>query len=238
MKLQCRRSFKGFTLAEVSMALGIGTLMLAGFTTASVALQKSFVAIEDYAKGVNDQTRISDYLALDMRRALEVISTIDPLTKALTVTITEPNYYAGANTAYDPHIVKSVGWPKKHHHHKHQSIIINQLLNYGPSDDSVPTITVTYRFDNGANSLTRTVTRKDAVSGASGGGTKVLTNAVFASDVQDFNVKISDVDETATTQITFQPRFRTTTAAEAQSLTGAARLGSTYIQTTLTRNTR
>ena len=75
---------------------------------------------------------------------------------------------------------------------------------------------VTYVFDNGASTLTRNVNG-------------VAT--VIATDVKDFCVTISDLDETATTQITFQPRFRTVASASAIAAT-------TYFQTTLTRNTR
>ena len=226
LKYPKKLSIAALTLVEMSVAMGIGTAILAGFTTASIALQRTMVAVEDYSKGQNDQMRISDYLSLDMRRAFQVLTSTDPVTGVLTVTLTEPNYYASADTPYNPYIIPTTGWPfKKHHHHKHQNIIINEIVSYGPYDASqlpanrvtAPTITVTYVFDNGAYTLTRSVN----------GG----TGTVIASDVKDFNVTISDVDETATTQITFNPRFKSV-------LSAAAVAGTTYYQTTLTRNTR
>ena len=71
MKLQSRHRARilGFTMAEMAVAMGISTGILAAFTAGAVSLQRSFCAIEDYAKGQNDQMRISDYLSLDMRRA-------------------------------------------------------------------------------------------------------------------------------------------------------------------------
>lgn len=229
MKLLSRTTLaiRGMTFMEMAVAIGIGTTILAGFTTASVALQRSFVAIEDYAKGMNDQMRISDYLSLDMRRAFSI--GINNNNGVVTVTMTIPNFYVGANSPYDPYVVGVTGWPyKKHHHHKHQNIILNQIVDYGPYDSTtkkvtVPTKTVTYVFDNGSNTLTRNV------NGAS---------TAIATDVKDFNVSVSDLDETATTQITFQPRFRSLTSAETQNLNSTARVGTTYYQTTLTRNTR
>jgi hypothetical protein len=224
MRLQSsrKRLILGMTLVETFFAVGIGTAILAALTTASVAFQRSFVAIEDYAKGQNDQMRISDYLALDMRRAFSVTITGDSTHPPVTVTLTIPNFYQSANTPYDPHVVGVTGWPyKKHHHHHHQNIILNQIVDYGPYDSTqkkvtTPSATVTYVFDNGSQTLTRSVNG---------------TASVIATAVQDFNVSVSDLDETANTTITFQPRFRTVASSDAITAT-------TYFQTTLTRNTR
>ena len=218
MKLSNRQKNLAFTVAEMAVAGGIATAILAGLSLASVALQRSFMAIEDYAKGQNDQMRISDYLALDLRRAFSVSITGSSAQPPVTVTLTIPNFYASANTPNDPKLSPLVGQPyiyKHHHHHKHQNVILNWLVDYGPSGGAT-TKTVTYVFDNGTQTLTRNV---DGVA------------SIIATDVKDFNVSISDLDETAQTQITFNPRFRTVTSADATA-------GTTYFQTTLTRNTR
>src|SRR5438552_9568085 len=218
MKLRSssRHLISGMTIVESMVAVGVGAAILAAFTTASVRLQKNFVSIEDYAKGQNDQMRISDYLSLDMRRAFSIGISGDAAHPPLTVTMTIPNFYTSANSPYDPHITGVTGWPyKKHHHHKHQNIILNQVVDYGPAGGAT-TKTVTYVFDNAAQTLTRNV---DGVA------------SIIATDVKDFNVSISDLDETAQTQITCNPRFRTLASADAVA-------GTTYFQTTLTRNTR
>ena len=72
LRLSSRSAIQATTFVELMVAIGVGTVILAAFTTASVALQKSFVAVEDYAKAQNDQMRISDYLSLDMRRAFSI----------------------------------------------------------------------------------------------------------------------------------------------------------------------
>ena len=72
LRFSSRHLISGMTIVESMVAVGVGAAILAAFTTASVALQKNFVAIEDYAKGQNDQMRISDYLSLDMRRAFSI----------------------------------------------------------------------------------------------------------------------------------------------------------------------
>jgi hypothetical protein len=240
LRLSSRSAIQATTFVELMVAIGVGTVILAAFTTASVALQKSFVAVEDYAKGQNDQMRISDYLSLDMRRAFSVtisppgalptwLVATPPPTGSVTVWMTIPNYYVSANTPYDPYVVGVTGWPyKKHHHHKHQNIILNQVVDYGPYDSTqkkvtTPTVDVTYVFNNSTSTLTRTVTAHASST--------VLASAIIARDVKDFNVSISDLDETAQTQITFKPRFTNPASA-------AAVAGTTYYQTTLTRNTR
>ena len=219
MKLVRRKNILAFTVAEMAVAGGIATAILAGLSFASVALQRSFVAIEDYAKGQNDQMRISDYLALDLRRAFSVTITGSPTQPPVTVKLTIPNFYASANTPNDPKLTAVVGQPytyKRHHHHKHQNVILNWVVDYAPTGGGATTKTVTYVFDNGTQTLTRNV---DGVA------------SIIATDVKDFNVSISDLDETAQTQITFNPRFRTAASADATA-------GTTYFQTTLTRNTR
>jgi len=237
-----------FTLAETAVGVGIAALILAGFTVASVALQRSFVAIEDYTKGTNDQMRISDYLALDMRRAYSVTLSGDCNNPPLTVTITIPNFYTlspsatptsnnPANVPNSPHVQGITSWPyKKHHHHHHEGIILNQIVNYGNSWNGTtmadPILTVTYVFDNNAYTLTRQVT--DSANN--------VVNQTVATDVKDFCVTVNDSDETANTKITFKPRFRTVSAAELADANSAYNQnsvgGTTYYQTTLMRNTR
>lgn len=221
MRLTSRQNIFAFTLVEMAIAAGVGTAILAALTGASIALQRSFVAIEDYSKGQNDQMRISDYLALDLRRAFSVNITGSPTNPPVTVTLVIPNFYQPKlpnqpSIPYDPRITGVTGWPyKKHHHHKHQNVILNQVVDYGPAGGATSK-TVTYVFDNGSQTLTRNVDGKASV---------------IATDVKDFNVSISDLDETAQTQISFNPRFRTAASADAVA-------GTTYFQTTLTRNTR
>ena len=224
------RRLAAMTLVELMFAMGIGTAILAAFTAASVALQRSFVAIEDYTKGQNDQMRISDFLSLDMRRAFSVNITGSAAQPPLTITLVIPNFYASANTPSDPYIAPVIGWPyKKHHHHKHQNIILNQVVQYGPANAT--TLTVVYVFDSGSQTLSRSVYQGTFIPPTPVDPAKLTGTQVIATDVKDFSVGVSDQDETAQTQITFQPRFTNPSSAAAIS-------GTTYFQTTLTRNTR
>ncbi len=208
------RRLAGFTLVEVLMATGASSIVLAGLVAGSVALQRSWMAVTDYANAENDQMRISDYLSVDMRRAVTV--TPDG-TGGVTVVL--PNYYNSDGTPKTPSVVQQMGWPpgaKKHGHHKHKNIIVDQASTY----DSGVTKTVKYYKGSSA-----TIGKDTSILYRETGG--VATP--IATDVADFNVTITDDDVLAKTQITFSPRFRT-------GVNSTATAGTTYYQTTLLRN--
>lgn len=62
----------GFAASEVMIALTLFSSVCAGLFMASASLQRCFAATTDFAINHADQMRISDYLALDLRRALAV----------------------------------------------------------------------------------------------------------------------------------------------------------------------
>jgi Tfp pilus assembly protein PilW len=86
-----KRSRRGFTLVEMMMALGSGSVILAAVVIASLALQRSFAAVETYSVTEGDQLRVLDYIALDCRRALTASVASN------TLTLTLPVYYDASN---------------------------------------------------------------------------------------------------------------------------------------------
>ena len=107
------RRCSGFTLVEVLIAASIGALMLAALLSGATAMQRCFVAAEDFAVAKTDQARLSDYIALDLRRALTVTVGTGGST-ILTVTI--PDYYDSNGNPRDPKVteyVASYGDPAK-----------------------------------------------------------------------------------------------------------------------------
>lgn len=92
MKFAIRRSTAAFTLVEMMMAVGASSIMLAALATTGVALQRSFAAVEGYSTSEADQLRVSDYIALDVRRARTV--SVD---NTGTLTLTIPDYYNAHN---------------------------------------------------------------------------------------------------------------------------------------------
>ncbi len=92
-RFPARRHYGGFTLAELMVAMCIGSVVCAITMAGMVFLQKSYAATEQYALSMTDQMRVLDYLAMDLRRATAAVD----LGTANQLTITLPAYYS-----YDP----------------------------------------------------------------------------------------------------------------------------------------
>jgi prepilin-type N-terminal cleavage/methylation domain-containing protein len=88
MKLNPDSDSQGFTLAEIMVAVAVSSVVLAIIFTASIALQKSFNAVDNYFYTNLQQVRIIDYLSRDVKRSYIVHTTVSPQ----TVTCTIPNY--------------------------------------------------------------------------------------------------------------------------------------------------
>ena len=85
-----------YTLVELMMAAAMTAVVLVAALSGIVALQKSYVATEQYGTGVADQTRLLDYLALDLRRATAFSATTAPWVMDADgqgLTINVPDYY-------------------------------------------------------------------------------------------------------------------------------------------------
>src|ERR671935_3198079 len=78
----------GFTLVETTVALGISSIVFLAAITASIGLQKSFNAIDNFFATHMQQIRIIDYLSRDVKRGLIVTTSSD----LQTVSVTIPNY--------------------------------------------------------------------------------------------------------------------------------------------------
>jgi Tfp pilus assembly protein PilW len=81
----------GFTVTELLVACAAGAVVLAAVTVASVALQKSFSAADNFLGTQMQQIRIVDYLSRDVRRSYIVTASSD----LKTITCIIPNYLNG-----------------------------------------------------------------------------------------------------------------------------------------------
>src|SRR5438309_9825755 len=70
MKLTHNSHQSGFTLAEILTAMAIAVVIFAAIITASLAMQKSFNAVDHYFATHIQQFRIIDYLNRDVKRPL------------------------------------------------------------------------------------------------------------------------------------------------------------------------
>jgi len=85
-----------FTLVEAMMAMACGSFILAAVLTAGTALQRSFMAVQGYSVAEGDQLRVSDYIALDCRRAVSASVANNVLT------LTLPQYYDNSGNPITP----------------------------------------------------------------------------------------------------------------------------------------
>ncbi|MEP6603563.1 MAG: prepilin-type N-terminal cleavage/methylation domain-containing protein [Spartobacteria bacterium] len=87
MKLTPTKQTAGFTLSEMMLGLTISSVVVAAVTS-SIALQKSFSAVDNYFATLMQQIRIIDYLNRDVKRGLIVTTSVD----LQSVTVNVPNY--------------------------------------------------------------------------------------------------------------------------------------------------
>jgi len=99
-----RRSIQGFTIAEALIAVVIGGLALAAMFSGVMTLQRCLASGEEFAADKREQTRVSDYLAMDLRRA--VTATPGDGLSNVILTLTIPDYYDNAGKPVTPSITK------------------------------------------------------------------------------------------------------------------------------------
>ena len=103
----------GFTLIELVISMSAGLLALGAVYSGAMAMQRCFVAAEDFAIGKTDQARLSDFIALDLRRALTVTPGSDGTT---IMSVQIPDYYDETGNPRTPTIneyVASYGDPSR-----------------------------------------------------------------------------------------------------------------------------
>lgn len=86
----------GFTLTEVLISSAILSVVSLGLLMGFTSLERSFSAATDFATKHSDEMRISDYLALDLRRAVR-IQAAENDTKIFI-----PAYYNGSGSPQPP----------------------------------------------------------------------------------------------------------------------------------------
>jgi hypothetical protein len=93
------------TIVELMIAVSISAIALGAVYTGAISMHRCFVASQDFADAKNEQTRLSDYLAMDLRRA-------DTVTQGgsdgLLLKITMQDYYDDTGKPRTPTITKYV----------------------------------------------------------------------------------------------------------------------------------
>ena len=187
MKLTHNSHQAGFTLAEILTAAAIAVVIFAAILTASLAMQKTFNAVDNYFATHIQQVRIIDYLNRDVKRALIFTVSADQQ----TVTLTIPKYIiqsGDAEAVSNPSLVGAMRSPTLS--------TTTSLVNYGTT-----TSTVVYSI-NGA-SILRT---EDGVVTTIASSTDQLIPTTTDVDLAN--------TEKATMAVTFQPIFTSGNVAD------------------------
>jgi hypothetical protein len=79
---------QAFTISEMMVSLAMSAMILGASLSASIGLQKSFSAVDNFFSTHMQQIRIIDYLSRDVKRSTVVKTSTDKT----TVTCTLPNY--------------------------------------------------------------------------------------------------------------------------------------------------
>jgi prepilin-type N-terminal cleavage/methylation domain-containing protein len=211
MKLTHNSHQSGFTLAEILTAMAIAVVIFAAILTASLAMQKTFNAVDNYFATHIQQIRIIDYLNRDVKRALSVTTSANQQ----TVTLTIPNYTIESNNASS----SEASNPSLFGTMRNPTLSSTGLVNYGTT-----TTTVVYSI-NGTSILRTEDPKSD--------GHPVVTT--IASSTDQLVPATTDTDltntEYTTMAVTFQPIFTSGNAA-------AERTGTTVFSLAYLRNKR
>jgi hypothetical protein len=87
---------RGFVLAEIVFSAGAFAMVTVALLLGFSSLERNYSASTDFALNHSDEMRISDYLALDLRRALSLHASQND------TTINIPDYYDNARTPRMP----------------------------------------------------------------------------------------------------------------------------------------
>jgi hypothetical protein len=88
MKISKSAGITGFSLGEMMVCVGMASVLFVAIFSATVALNRSYAAANDYFSTHLQQIRIMDYLARDVKRSFSVTTSSD----LKTVTCIMPNY--------------------------------------------------------------------------------------------------------------------------------------------------
>ena len=131
-----------FTITEMMIAIAIASVILGVTVTSSIALQRSFNAVDNYLAVHMQQIRIVDFLARDVRRGLSVISSVDKQ----TVTVKIPRYIIQAGDA--DATVSNIGTPRNPTRTYVSGFGGDPNVNYGTPTSTTSTV---YYKVNGAS---------------------------------------------------------------------------------------
>ncbi len=241
MKMRLQRSCAALTLPEMIVSAAAGLIILAAILTCGVALQRSFMAVEDYSTADGDQLRVLDYVAMDCRRATSAmpsgLTVPAPLiaqgawvntggtsqTANGVTTITGGTGQWVANTSGPTTLVLCL---PPYYNSANSYLPFNPTLTAGAITYGTGSVVVVY-YQNGSNFIRRVV-----IQDASG-NTALDTITPIATNVATFTVTPQDLTSTLSCAITFKPKF--TFLPTAGAITGTTVYCNTFLRNAAAR---
>jgi len=138
---------RGFTLAEMMIALGGSVLVLAALLISSTQLQRALISSERYAMKQGDQRRLVDYLGRDLRRAVGLRSTTNvngsggTRLAAASVTVENGVFLAVTLPAY----YQSESIDDDTYDEALPVVVADNYVDYGTSAGHAPAVLVVFR---------------------------------------------------------------------------------------------
>jgi type II secretory pathway component PulJ len=157
---EAKRSLAGFLLSETMISTLIFAAISMGLLMGFTALERNYTATTDFATNHADEMRISDYLALDLRRALSVEAARND------TTIYIPSYYDSTGTPQTPVLDGSGG---VYYGAAGSSVRIHYYLSGG----------TIYRQQGAANPVALAVNVQDFIFDITDAGKVVSTRITF-----------------------------------------------------------
>lgn len=222
----------GFTLVELMISAGIGAIILGAVVLGGAAFQKIFAASNEYYRATSDQSRVLDYIARDVRRALMV----QVINGGQELVLTLPNYLS-AGAPQTPTIAygrSPFGKP-------------NGIVDYGTAANP---IAVSYSMSGqliirkqGIATVTNPAKANDWLVTSTNFDTTQITwnpnlQATICNDVENF--QLTDLDATGSVKVTlsFMPRFHFASTADLTDANNSARKGTSVYTGIALRNPR
>ncbi len=202
-----KRTADAFSLPEMMIALVIGGLVLGAMVVGFGAFQQVYAATDDYSRATNDQMRVLDFIAQDMRRATS--GTVS--NSGQTLTLVMPDYL---DEAQNPPVPRT------------PAISTKASVTYGAAA-SQPTAVYTLTGTSPNQTITRTYT-------PTVGAPVIMTLTMRSADYQflcfdpaspatpSFTFGGAGEPPSVTAQITFMPKFNRFRRANSRAGTTAS----------------
>ena len=204
-----RRAQRAFTLLEVMVAASMTAVLLVCTLFGVVSLQHCYTSTEEFGVSQADQARLLDFLALDLRRGIQLTGsttcyTVDPDGQGLKITVPDLYSFSANDLQHlSPLLVTPV------YDASAQTAYYNGSGAKVAAGGPYPSKIIAYRFNAADGSITRSDPWQPLVSDGSGGYTAAAP-AIIASNMEAFPTITPDPADISGNTVHYGVSFRST----------------------------